>query len=145
MNGFAAWKLSLIIVAKTVCVYSYHENLSRHMKHCITSSSLIILNMMKSILILLSLQAYYCLAFSAQSAVSKSLPSNINHRRSQSSNIVLSSSTNNDEGPLGFLQGILPSLSSAVAVAPEPDFVVDSDYTIAAVSFEHMMCTYYYI
>ena len=101
--------------------------------------------MMKSILILLSLQACYCLAFSAQSAVSKSLPSNINHRRSQSSNIVLSSSTNNDDGPLGFLQGIFSS-SSAVAVAPEPnipDFVVDSDYTIAGVSFEHMICTYF--
>ena len=102
--------------------------------------------MMKSILILLSLQAYCCLAFSAQSpfkAVSKTQSSNINDR--QSSNIVLSSSTNNDDGPLGFLQGIFSS-SSAVAVAPEPeiipDFVVDSDYTIAAVSFEHMICTY---
>ena len=106
--------------------------------------------MMKSILILLSLQAYCCLAFSAQSplkAVSKSLPSNINHHRGQSSNIVLSSSTNNDDGPLGFLQGIFSS-SSAVAVAPEPqvqDFVVDSDYTIAGVSFDHMICTYYFI
>ena len=58
--------------------------------------------------------------------------------------IVLSSSTNNDDGPLGFLQGIFPS-SSAVAVAPEPDFVVDSDYTIAGVSFEHMICTFYFI
>ena len=105
--------------------------------------------MMKSILILLSLQAYYCLAFSAQSpfkAVSKTQSLNINDR--QSSNIVLSSSTNNDDGPLGFLQGIFSS-SSAVAVAPEPnipDFVVvDSDYTIAGVSFEHMICTFYFI
>ena len=105
--------------------------------------------MMKSILILLSLQAYCCLAFSTQSplkAVSKSLSSSINHHRSQSSNIVLSSSINNDDGPLGFLQGIFSS--SAVAVAPEPqvpDFVVDSDYTIAGVSFEHMICTFYFI
>jgi len=104
--------------------------------------------MMKSILILLSLQAYCCLAFSAQSpfkAVSKTQSSNINDR--QSSNIVLSSSTNNDDGPLGFLQGIFSS-SSAVAVAPEPelpDFVVDSDYTIAGVSFVHMTCTLSYL
>ena len=103
--------------------------------------------MMKSILILLSLQqAYYCLAFSAQSpvkAVSKTQFSTINDHRS--SNIVLSSSTNNDDGPLGFLQGIFSS-SSAVAVTPEPkipDFVVDSDYTIAGVSFVHMICTFF--
>lgn len=117
------------------CVYSYHETLQ---------PTILLLppqynhTMMKSILILLSLQAYCCLAFSTQSPFSAVVSTtNINRRSQKSSNIILSSNTNNDDGPLGFLQGIFSS-SSAVAVAPEPqipDFVVDSDYTIAGVSF----------
>ena len=99
--------------------------------------------MQRSLLLLLSLQASYCLAFSTQSpfkVVSRAQldlgHENIDGHRSSSS-VALSSSTNNgggDDSPINnFLQSIFSSPSSAAVAKPEaiPDFVVDSDYKIA--------------
>ena len=98
--------------------------------------------MQRSLLLLLSLQASYCLAFSTQSpfkVVSRAQldlgHDNGGHR--SSSSVALSSSTNNgggDDSPFdNFLQSIFSSPSSAAVAKPEaiPDFVVDSDYKIA--------------